>query len=153
MRSCEYLCHLDPPDHTLKLLDITASPGTALQSHSPGTTCQLPHKMVNQGWSQGPWKWRMEETISKLEMQAAVSIWILSFKPGVPLLNPPLKGPWLSGEALCYSDPSILWLGPLHSWRTHLEGWLRWRISLSLEHTYREPHLLTSVLSHANQMS
>ena len=60
----EHPCCLDPPDRTLKLLDTAASPGTALRWRSPKTTYQLPHKMVNPGWSQGPWKGRMGKTKS-----------------------------------------------------------------------------------------
>lgn len=46
------------PDRILKLLDIKASPRKVLQWHIPETTCQLLHRRVNQGWSQGPCKRR-----------------------------------------------------------------------------------------------
>jgi hypothetical protein len=113
MRSfCEFLYHLDPPDHTLKLLDTTANPGTTQRWHSPGTTYRSPHKMVNQGWSQGPCRGRMEGTISNVETQGTPSVLILSSQPGFHYWLP-VKAPESMGEELCCNDPSLLGLGPL----------------------------------------
>ena len=44
-----------PPGRTPRLQGTEASPGTALRSHSPGTTCRWPRRRAGREWSLAPW--------------------------------------------------------------------------------------------------
>lgn len=141
----EHLCCLDPPDRTLKLLDTAASPGTALRWRSPKTTYQLPHKMVNPGWSQGLWKGRMEKKKKSLAIWKSRKLFlydfykkkkIQSFKSKLLLLKVLLFLSWVAMIPASFGLvlPSV---GSLAGWLAEMH-----RRSEVVEQTQREPQLL-----------
>lgn len=142
----EHPCCLDPPDRTLKLLDTAASPGTALRWRSPKTTYQLPHKMVNPGWSQGPWKGRMGKTKS-LAIWKCRKLFLYQFykkkKKKIQSFKPKLSLVTLS--RFCCSWAGLQWsLHPL-AWFSLQQGawlddWLRCMIALRFQSRARGNH-------------